>query len=55
MKLRNGTSNYKEILGNDWREKLLETANEIKWLKENNLPTIAFFGLKSGGEATGSD
>lgn len=55
MKLRNGTSNYKEILGNDWKEKLLETASEIKWLKENNLPTLAFFGLKSGGEATGSD
>lgn len=54
MKLRNMTSNYQEILGNDWKEKLLQTASEIKWLKENNLPVPQYF-LKSGGEATGSE
>lgn len=37
-KLRNMTSNYHQILGSNWKEILTETAEEIKWLKENNLP-----------------
>lgn len=54
MKLRNMTSNYREILGQDWKSKLEQSASEIKWLKEHNLPMPQYF-LLSGGEATGVD
>jgi glutamyl-tRNA synthetase len=32
--LLNGTKTYKEILGNDWREKLLQTKEEVAFFKE---------------------
>lgn len=54
MKLRNMTSNYREILGQDWKTKLEQSASEIKWLKEHNLPMPQYY-LLSGGEATGVD
>lgn len=38
LKLRNGTGNYMEIYGADWREKLLQNAEEIKFCRENGIP-----------------
>ena len=50
-KLRNMTGSYKDELGSDWREKLLQIQEEIKWCKDNGIlhPSLA---LKSGGEST---
>lgn len=35
MQLKNCTKTYREILGNDWQEKLEQVAFERKWMKEN--------------------
>lgn len=37
MKLRNMTSTFKEILGNNWKEKLEQTAYERKWMTEHGI------------------
>ena len=52
--LKNSTSTYKDILGNDWREKLTQTQIEINWFKSHNLPHPSF-EMVSGGERTGAD
>lgn len=52
--LLNSTMTYKEILGSDWKEKLMQTKEEIDWFKKNSLPHAAY-QLISGGEATGVD
>ena len=36
--LKNLTCNYHEKLGPDWKRKLLETAEEIRFAKENGIP-----------------
>lgn len=36
--LKNLTRNYHETLGPDWKRKLLETADEIKFTRENGIP-----------------
>lgn len=51
-KLRNMTGSYKEVLGNNWKEKLEQIKDEIDWCKKNNLPHPAF-SMCSGGERTG--
>lgn len=53
MKLRNMTSNYKDILGNNWREQLLQFRDEVNWCKQNNI-LHPIFQLKSGGESVNS-
>lgn len=52
--LANNTATYKEILGNNWKEQLLQTKEEIEWFKENNLAHPSY-AMKSGGERTGAD
>ena len=53
-KLRNLTITYREILGNNWKEKLQQSAEEINWLKDNGLP-LAAYNLISGGQGVGAD
>lgn len=52
--LLNGTKTYKEILGNDWREKLLQTKEEVEFFKANGLAHPSY-SMISGGERTGAD
>lgn len=52
--LLNGTKTYKEILGNDWREKLLQTKKEVEFFKSNGLAHPSY-SMISGGERTGAD
>ena len=49
--LRGGRTTYREMLGPHWREKLLELAEEKKFLEENNLQNLSFFQGISGGRA----
>ena len=51
--LQNHTSTYKDILGNDWREKLLQSKEEIQWFKDNGLAHPSY-AMISGGERTGA-
>ena len=51
LKLKNMTGSYREILGNDWREKLLQIQEEVKWMRENGLTHPSSLML-SGGETT---
>lgn len=46
--LQNSTATYKDILGNDWREKLLQTKAEIDWFKANGLAHPSY-NMISGG------
>ena len=52
--LENNTATYKDILGNNWKEKLQQTKDEIQWFKDNNLAHPSY-AMKSGGERTGAD
>ena len=52
--LLNGTKTYKEILGADWREKLLQTKEEVEFFKENGLAHPSY-SMISGGERTGAE
>jgi len=54
MKLRNLTGSYREIYGNNWKDRLNEIRDEIVWFKENGLAHPSF-NMKSGGERTGAD
>lgn len=49
-KLTGMTGSYKDILGNNWKEKLEQIKAEIQYCKENGLPHPAF-KLISGGES----
>ena len=51
LKLKNMTGSYREILGNDWKEKLLQIQEEVKWMRENGLTHPSSLML-SGGETT---
>lgn len=52
-KLRNLTGSYRDELGSDWKEKLTQIKEELKWMKENGLPHPAF-NMISGGERSES-
>ena len=52
--LLNSTTTYRDVLGPDWREKLMQTREEIEWFKANKLPHPSF-EMISGGERTGAD
>lgn len=49
MKLRNLTGTLSEELGNDWREKLQQSKEELEWCRRNGIPHPAL-GMISGGE-----
>lgn len=53
MKLSNCTGTLRETLGSDWKEKMKQIADEIKYCKENGIPHPAF-AMKSGGERSES-
>ena len=37
LQLKNMTKSYKDILGSDWKEKLIQIADERKWMLENGI------------------
>lgn len=53
LALENNTRTYKEILGNNWKEKLEQTAYEHKWMSEHGI-THPAEKMISGGETTAS-
>ncbi len=48
--LRNGTTDYGELLGPAWRTKFAALSEQLDVARENNLP-LSVFGMKSGGAA----
>lgn len=53
LALENGTKTYKEILGNNWKEKLSQTAYEHKWLSDHGITHPADLMI-SGGQTEAS-
>ena len=53
LALENGTKTYKEILGNDWKEHLAQTAYEHQWCSSHGI-THPGEKLLSGGETVAS-
>lgn len=53
LALENGTATYSEILGMNWKEKLQQSADERKWMRENGLTHPADLMI-SGGETAAS-
>lgn len=53
LALENGTKTYKEILGNDWKEHLSQTAYEHQWCSAHGI-THPGEKLLSGGETVAS-
>lgn len=51
MRLKNMTGTYQEILGNDWRTKLMQGKREVAWMRANGLTHPSALML-SGGETT---
>lgn len=53
LALENNTKTYREILGNDWKEKLQQVADEHEWMREHGMihPSEK---LISGGESSAS-
>lgn len=54
MKLKYGTGSYAEYYGSDWREKLTQIKDEIRWFKDNGMAHPSF-EMISGGERTGAE
>lgn len=50
MKLTNMTGSYREVFGNEWRQKLEQIMEEVQWFKDKGLvhPSMK---LISGGES----
>lgn len=53
LALENNTRTYKEILGNNWKEKLEQTAYEHKWMSEHGITPVGE-KLISGGQSEAS-
>lgn len=53
LALENGTITYKELLGNDWKEKMKQTAYEHEWMSAHGI-THPAEKLISGGETRAS-
>ena len=51
--LENNTMTYKEILGNNWKDKLAQTAYEHKWMTEHGI-TPPSEKMKRGGQTEAS-
>jgi len=50
MQLRGGRTTYRELLGADWKNILLELAEEKKYLKSIGLDNLSFFQTSNGNE-----
>lgn len=48
LRLHGGRTTFREILGVNWREKLLELAEEKKFLEEHDLTNLSFWQTSSG-------
>jgi hypothetical protein len=48
--LKNGTTDYSELLGPDWQAKMEAFAEQLEFARERNLP-LSVFEQKSGGAA----
>ena len=53
LALENNTTTYKEVLGNNWKEKLEQVAYEHKWMLDHGI-TPAGEKLLSGGQSESS-
>lgn len=53
LALENGTKTYKEILGNDWKDQMEQTAYEHQWLTEHGITHPADL-MVSGGQTQAS-
>lgn len=53
LQLKNMTKTYKEVLGNDWKEKMKQVAYERKWMIENGITPPQDLML-SGGQTESS-
>lgn len=53
-KLQSMTASYRDVLGPDYKEKLLQIRDEIAWMKENGLAHPSY-SMISGGERTGAE
>lgn len=53
LALENNTKTYREILGNNWKEKLEQTAYEHKWMSEHGITPVGEKML-SGGQTEAS-
>lgn len=51
--LQNGTKTYKQILGNDWKDILVQVAEERAWMRDHGITHVADL-LVSGGETAAS-
>ena len=50
MQLRGGRTSFRQILGADWKQILIELAEEKKFLKEIGLENLSFFQSGNGNE-----
>jgi hypothetical protein len=48
LQLRNMTKTYKDVLGNDWKHKLIQTAYERRWMLENGITPPADLMISGG-------
>jgi capsid protein len=53
QKLKNGATDYSEILGPDWKNILKGFADQVEWVRELVLP-LGILETKSGGQANSS-
>lgn len=52
MALRNGLTNFRELLGSDWQEDLKELAEEKEYIKQIGLDNLGIFQTLSGQEVS---
>ena len=52
LKLKGGRTTFREILGTDWKQTLVELAEEKRFLKEIGLDNLTLFTTPSGNETT---
>lgn len=50
MQIRGGRTDYEELLGPYWKEKLKKLAEQKKFLEENGLTNLSFFQSASGAQ-----
>jgi capsid protein len=54
LSLKNGSTNYAELLGPDWKDRMDDLAEQIDYAREKNLP-LSVLEQKSGGMADSSN
>ena len=55
LQLASGISSYREILGSDWQEKLLQISDEIKFCQQNGIPHPSLQTVSGQLIETGTD